>query len=179
MTVYDITKHRAVVRTDAGSPGQFTLTSWLYHGNDSTPTIPAAPAAGFEAVEVSDETLAGLTYEQFMNQKKAIIVDGAFDSWGDKAAAPSLAVDVNPKADASNTPYLGIQGGVAGATLKVEFSRHVDHNLGPEEEILLNEAGTGDFQFRVSGLGPLTISVSCPDCIGAHLDVTVDPGSFP
>ena len=174
MPMNNIEKHRAVIRL---SDGSYHLMRWIYRGASSEPTIPPAPSAGFVAVEVSDIDLNGLSYKDFMQQKKPVIIAGEFDSWTDRDSPPNLSVSTNPKADMSNTPSLNITGGTANDVLTVQFSRPVDHELSGDT-LTLDSNGEGSFKFRVFGRGYLSVKTYSMASPEVSLDITVDSGTF-
>lgn len=177
MSTYNIVKLKAIIDP---SSGEYALCKWAYSGSQEDPDVPD-DVPGKLVVEVTEEDLDGLTQSEFFAQKKPVIVSEAFDSWAARSSAPTLALagGVNPTANLG-IATLEIRGGPAGAEAELVFSRPADCDA-PNCRITLDGSGDADVQFRVSGLGDISITVTpyqSSSFIAASIAVTVDAGTF-
>ena len=161
------------------------MFSWLNFGFSYDDGVGDEPipevSAGSEAVPVSDDDLGALTEGEFVAQKKPVFVGGDFDSWTDKEAAPTVAIDVNPYDDGSNTPEVTITGGPASTDYDYVFTRTDVSCNQTSGTGTLDGSGEDSFKIKVFGQGGFTVKIvprGNNEFQDGTLAVTVDAGPF-
>lgn len=156
-----------------------------YDDETETEPDPQFDMEDHELVFVSDETLGGLSLEEFTASKMPVIVDGAFSSWSARAAAPVMALlnDVEPTDDGSVVPTVGITGGPASSDFQVVLAApHVKTDL-TDNLGTFDENGAGSFRIKASGGGGSSVLFRLQpyghqDFIEVSLEVAIVKTSF-
>lgn len=173
-----VIKLYAIIDKTSKSVIQLKTLNKIYDDSDPEPTLNNTANEYYQEVTLTD--LAGLSPQEFLSKKTPVIVDSAFSSWADRAAPPIASIDVNPKADGSNTPTITISNGSANSNYKIIPSRNIDCNLTGLSGALDGTGGT-TFKIRLYGLGNFLITISPDnheDFEPVSLSITVDPGLF-
>jgi len=155
--------------------GGFMQYQYTYEPPDPEPT-PGFADPDIIFVHITDVELGSLTPKQFMEQKQAILVGGAFDHWEDRAAIPDFAISENPKGDGSNTAIVTLSNAPSKVKYEITFSRPVTTS-GAGINGTFDVSGETSFKLIVHGQGPLTMTLAARDGSSfreAEYDITVD-----
>ena len=153
--------------------------------NEGDPEPVPEVGAGSIVVALSDEVLAGDTPDEFLAKKKAVLSGGAFSSWADRAAAPSLALlnGVSPSDDGVTIATINISGGPASSTFLVGglytgMKTDLTDNAG-----VLDGSGAGTFRVKALGGGGSAAMLKVlpdghQDFLEGSLEVPIEKTSF-
>ena len=177
----EITFHAIVDLSTSLTRGFFRVGYGCPYYSDGDVEMPSAGMEGMTAVELLPETLRGLSAGEFLAIKKAIVVDGSFDSWGSRDPAPTMALlnDIPPKSDGSVVATVNITAGPANSPFKITgLPAALATNL-TDDAGVLDGSGAGSFTLTASGGGgdthPLVIEPDGhQDFINGAIEVTIE-----
>jgi hypothetical protein len=176
--VADNEKVYAFVTDPEGLVTQWHSNQW----DNPDPEPEVTPPSGQIAVHLDAGDLGGSgSYAEFGDSRKAVIIEGAFDSWTARAPAPSLVVDSDPPDDGSAPCVVTLDLGVANSLYRIRFTREsVACNL-QDCKGVIDDQGDATFNLKVFGPGDFDVIVEPDghaDFMPATLNIHVVAGGF-
>jgi len=155
-----------------------SLAEEAYQGDP--PPYPPVPE-GHELVPFTADDFDGLTEQEFLDQKKPVLVEGAFDHWSDRHSGLSLTISATPKNDGSNTPYVSLRDGLPDSPFMATSSTGIALNA--QATGVLDDTGDGSFRVKVTDgsitSGSVTVSPDGhQDFVPATFSFDVEAGDF-